>query len=78
MMYGIVVHLPVGCSLQSFIAHTIVSCIHSSPHSLSQCLQGIHSVPLGMAAQEGHILTVERLLEGEANVNHQDEVWKTC
>lgn len=33
-----------------------------------------HSVPLGVASQKGHTQTVERLLDGGANINHQDVV----
>lgn len=33
-----------------------------------------YSVPLGIAAEKGHILTVERLVEGGANINQQNEV----
>lgn len=46
---------------------------HSPPlHSFPQ--DSPHSVPLGVASQNGHTQTVERLLEGGANVNHQDTV----
>ena len=34
-------------------------------------------VPLTAAAGEGHVQIVQRLLEAEANVNHQDKVM-TC
>lgn len=41
-------------------------------HSFSQ--NSPHSVPLGVASQNGHTQTVQRLVEGGANVNHQDTV----
>ena len=40
--------------------------------------QNVHSAPLGKAAEMGHIRTVERLLEGGANINYQDKVRSTC
>lgn len=33
-----------------------------------------HPVPLEIAAEEGHVQTVQRLLEGGANINYQQEV----
>jgi len=35
-------------------------------------------VPLGAAAQNGHLHTVVRLLEGGANMNYQNKVRSTC
>ena len=37
-----------------------------------------YSVPLGVAAQNGHAQTVEKLLNGGAKINHQDEVRCMC
>ena len=39
--------------------------------------QNAQSVPLGIASQEGHTETIERLLEGKANVNYKDKVMST-
>lgn len=40
-------------------------------------VQETRSVPLGIAAEKGHTQTVEKLLEGKANVDYQNEVRKT-
>ena len=45
-----------------------LSCFFSSTH-----LQD-GDVPLGIAAQEGHLHVVRKLLQGGANVNHQNKV----
>lgn len=34
----------------------------------------VGDVPLGIAAQMGHVQTVERLLQAKANINYQNEV----
>lgn len=43
-------------------------------HRVYHPIQSIQSVPLGIASQEGHTGTVERLLDGKANVNYKDKV----
>ena len=47
------------CSLSSLVSHSLLQ---------------YGSVPLGIAAQNGHTETVQRLLEAGANFNHQDKV----
>ena len=32
------------------------------------------SIPLGIAAEKGHLDTVKRLVEGGANINHKNKV----
>ena len=60
-------HIPVYCVYQN--THTLLP----SPPLLSSS-QDQHCDPLGIAAQEGHLDTVKRLVEGGANVNYQDKV----
>lgn len=46
----------------------------SLPHiQISPC-----SVPLGAAAYNGHISTIEKLLEGGANIHKEDKVKSAC
>ena len=47
------------CSLSSLVSHSLLQ---------------YGTVPLEVAASEGHTETVQRLLEAGANVNHQDKV----
>ena len=42
-------------------------------YSLIHCLKS-GDVPLGIAAQMGHVHTVERLLQAKANINHYNKV----
>ena len=47
------------CFLSSLVSHSLLQ---------------YGSVPLGVAAGDGHTETVQRLLEAGANVNHQNKV----
>ena len=47
------------CSLSSLVSHSLLQ---------------YGNVPLVVAAENGHTETVQRLLEAEANVNHQNKV----
>lgn len=62
----------------NIIVCTLCRQLPSSPYPLYVSPQtSPHSVPLGVAAQEGHKKTVDRLLKGGANINHQDKVSST-
>ena len=57
-----------------------VSCLHTLPLpllSMHPPMQG-GSVPLVVAAQNGHIQIVERLLGRGVNINYQNKVRSTC
>ena len=60
-------HIPVYCVYQS--THTLLP----SPPLLSSS-QEQRSIPLGIAAQKGHLDTVKRLVEGGSNIDHQNKV----
>ena len=57
-------HIPMYCVYQN--THTLLPLLSSS--------QSTHSIPLGIAAQNGHLDTVKRLVEGGSNVNYQNKV----
>ena len=48
--------------------------ITKSPRSLDTSFVKSGDVPLGIAAQMGHVQTVERLLQAKAIVNYQNKV----
>ena len=43
--------------------------------TLQLLLQVLQFTPLIIAAQEGHVQTVARLIDDKANINRQDEVY---
>ena len=60
--------------------HNGVNCMHTLPYSfmfMCPTMQDTHSVPLAVAAQNGHSETVEKLLEGGAHIDYQNEVRDT-
>ena len=65
--------IPVQCHM--YITKTPYFSSSFFPFILS-CLQADCSVPLEVATQNGHIDTVERLLEGGAYINHKNNVRK--
>ena len=57
-----------------------VSCLHTLPLpllSMHPPMQDMHSVPLGIAAEKGHVQVVERLLRERVNINYQNKVRST-
>ena len=59
-------HIPVYCVYQN--THTLLP----SPPLLSS--QECRSIHLHIAAQNGHVDTVKRLVEGGSNINYQNKV----
>ena len=40
----------------------------------NSCIQDMGSSPLGIASEKGHVLSVKKLLELGAHINHQNKV----
>ena len=58
--------------------HVVMYATYTPPPPLYACSQTHpYSVPLGKAAEKGHTLIVERLLEGGADINQEDGV-RSC
>ena len=60
-------HIPVYCVYQN--THTLLP----SPPLLSSS-QNTRYIPLHVAALNGHLDTVKRLVEGGSNINYQNKV----
>ena len=56
-----------------YTIHTLSFPLLPSPPLLSSSQNG-RSIPLAIAAHEGHLDTVKRLVEEGSNINHQNKV----
>ena len=60
--------------MRTFVVEIVLMAKRHCDHFVSHTLIQYGNVPLGIAAHNGYIKTVLRLLEGGANVNHRNKV----